>query len=74
MSFAAKTVSACIVTVSAMLATQPASPRSADMTSVLTGGGLGHGVVVANEAANVCVRNNNFSNRSQRAARGKKGG
>src|SRR5579871_5154436 len=43
MSFPAKTVSACIVAVSAMLAAQPASAQSANMTYFITSNGPGKG-------------------------------
>jgi hypothetical protein len=43
MSFPAKTVSACIVVMSALLATQPASAQSSNMTYFLTSNGLGKG-------------------------------
>jgi hypothetical protein len=43
MSFHAKTVSACIIVMSAMLVTQPASAQSADMTYFLTSNGPGKG-------------------------------
>jgi hypothetical protein len=43
MSFPAKTISACIVVMSALLAAQPASAQSADMTYFLTSNGPGKG-------------------------------
>ena len=43
MSFPAKTVSACVIVASAMLATQPASAQSANMTYFLTSNGPGKG-------------------------------
>jgi hypothetical protein len=43
MSFPAKSISACIVVMSAMLATQPAAAQSANMTYFLTSNGPGKG-------------------------------